>query len=66
MVTLEPSSITDSEGNVDSIVGDTAPLPPPLNSPFSYLLTISFKVFVSIPSIPEEVPPLPSSPFSYF
>ena len=36
----EPSSITDSEGNVDSIVGDTAPLPPPLNSPFSYLLIV--------------------------
>ena len=32
-----------SDGNKDSIVGDTAPLPPPLNSPLRYFSVISFK-----------------------
>ena len=57
MEMLEPSSIIDSVGKFDSIVGDTAPLPPP-KSPFSYLTIISLRTSISIPSIPDALPPL--------
>ena len=67
---LAPSSITLSDGYKDSIVGDTAPLPPPpLNSPLRYFSVISFKIGTfsfslnsrlnSVESIPPE-PRLPS------